>query len=344
MVVLATAAAGLGARTLDEWRSALPALSNPNDEVAGSDPTPELFVVPPGASAATVAVALERAGLIRSGRAFRTQAEARGLDGRLGAGEYELRQTMTVSEILDVLAASRTRQGGLTTIPEGWRAEEVATYLDARGIVDRESFLRVVAGDGTDVRFPPGATSFEGYLFPDSYALPPHASADDILRLMVGQFDSKVDASLRARAAENGLSPHGMVTLASIIEREAMVSDERRQIAAVFHNRLDLGMPLQADPTIQYALVPFGQMGPDLDYWRRDLTALNLRTPSPYNTYQTTGLPPGPICSPGLASLQAAADPTHDPWLYFVAMGDGTHLFARTLDEHLRNVARAEAN
>jgi UPF0755 protein len=282
-------------------------------------------------------------GLIRSARAFRLRVELRGMERLLRTGDYQLRRSMNLDEILATLTAGR---GGptadLVTIPEGWRAEEVAELLEARGIVAAPTFMELVVAGPADGAppLPPGATSFEGYLFPDSYDFGHNPTPESVLRTLVGQFDRRVDAGIRSTAAAHGLSVHGLITLASIVEREAMEPDEREDIAAVYHNRLDRGMPLQADPTVQYALLPFGTLAPDALYWRRDLGADDLTVDSPYNTYRVSGLTPGPICNPGLAAIRAAAEPADSPWLYFVARGDGSHLFARTLDEHLRNVAR----
>jgi UPF0755 protein len=136
------------------------------------------------------------------------------------------------------------------------------------------------------------------------------------------------------------MTVHELVTLASIIEREAVEPEERPKVSAVLHNRLDLGMPLEADPTVQYALLPFGSLSAPSGFWKAPLSSQDLQVGSSYNTYQRDGLPPGPICSPGLAALQAAANPAEGPWLYFFAKGDGSHLFATTLDEHLQNIAR----
>jgi UPF0755 protein len=266
------------------------------------------------------------------------------VSGQLHVGEYELSRSMTVSEIVGVLVAGRTRPGGRVTIPEGWRAEQIATALDTAGVVDGTEFMDAVAGRHAvpGLPLPTGAKSFEGYLFPDTYEFGQEASVDDVLRRLVEQFDRKVGPAVRARAADQGMNVHEMVTLGSIVEREAVVADERPDIAAVYRNRLARGMMLQADPTTQYALVPFGVLGLEGTYWKRTLSAEDLRVDSRYNTYQVAGLPPGPICNPGLASIEAAASPSASSWLYFVARGDGTHLFAQTLDEHLRNIARVE--
>lgn len=312
-----------------------------DDRPASDDPSPVVFVVRPDASAAAIGEDLERRRIIRSATAFRVHAELRGVGGRLGVGEYELRRNMGVGEILDALAAGRVRRG-LVTIPEGWRAEEIAQHLEASGVADASAFMRVVSAvePGALVPLPPGALSFEGYLFPESYDFGQRPAPEAVLRTLIGEFERRVDGGLRARAEERGLSVHQLVTLASIVEREGGRPEERARISAVFHNRLVRRMPLQADPTAQYALVPFGTLL-DRPYWKRELSSADLAVDSPYNTYRAAGLPPGPISNPGLDSIRAAAEPADGPWLYFVARGDGSHLFAETLSEHLQNVARA---
>jgi len=281
-------------------------------------------------------------GLIRSATVFRIQVELRGAASRLAVGEYELRRNMSAGAIVETLVLGHTRRTGLVTIPEGWRAEEIAQYLDASGVVSAEDFMEVVAGRGGPEAptLPPGASSFEGYLFPESYEFGRDVPAEAVLRRFLAEFDRRVDQDVRGMAAHRGLSLHELVTLASIVEREASQPDERGEIAAVFDNRLERGMLLQADPTIQYALVPFGTLAPGTTYWKRELSFEDLQLGSPYNTYGTAGLPPGPIANPGLAALEAVANAPARPWLYFVARADGSHLFAETLDGHNQNVAR----
>lgn len=299
--------------------------------------------MPAGSTTRAIAEDLERAGLVRSAVAFRWRAELRRLDDRLAAGRYELRRSMSVGEILTALAAGASSTRVFVTIPEGWRAEEIARHLEANGVVSAAEFLDMVAGRRpvADLPLPEGAATYEGYLFPDTYdfgrAVPPEA----VLRRLVRQFHSEVDEGVRTRGAARGLSAHELVTLASIIEREAVQPAERPLISAVYHNRLARGMPLQADPTTQYALVPFGAAPGGVGYWKGPLDPEDLMVDSAYNTYRVTGLPPGPICNPGMASIEAAAGPVQEPWLYFVAREDGSHVFARTMDEHLQNVVRA---
>lgn len=252
---------------------------------------------------------------------------------------------MSAGEIVETLALGHTRRTGLVTIPEGWRAEEIAQYLEASGVVSAEDFIDVVEGRGGPEAptLPSGATSFEGYLFPESYEFGRDVPAETVLRRFLAEFDRRVEQDVRAMASDRGLSVHELVTLASIVEREASQPDERGEIAAVFDNRLDRGMPLQADPTVQYALVPFGTVTPNTAYWKRELTIEDLQLDSPYNTYRATGLPPGPISNPGLAAIEAVANAPPRRWLYFVARADGSHLFAETLDGHNQNVARVRA-
>ncbi|MEA2639885.1 MAG: hypothetical protein QOF51_1279 [Chloroflexota bacterium] len=334
-------AAIVGAGAIGRWTQTLSAV---DDRPVSDDPTAVRFTVEPGASGADVGNKLEQAGLVRSGRAFRLAAEVRGVGARIRAGEYELRRNMNLSEVLNALTSGSTLVGGLVTIPEGWRAEEIALLLQDRGVVDGRAFLDVVAGHGGQnaPALPEGASSFEGYLFPDTYAFGRNTPPEEVVRTFVRRFDEKLSTTARAQAAANGFSLHGLVTLASIVEREAAQPAERPLIAAVYNNRLELGMRLQADPTVQYALVPPSTLDSQHTYWKRDLSAGDLATTSPFNTYTNFGLPPAPICDPGLAALEAAANPADGSWLYFVAQGDGSHLFASTLAQHLDNIARID--
>jgi UPF0755 protein len=186
----------------------------------------------------------------------------------------------------------------------------------------------------------PAGASLEGYLFPDTYYFDPHVTSHDIIDRLLRTFDQRFSADLRDAAQKQNLTVHQAVTLASIVEREAQVPDERPLIAAVYLNRLRLGMPLQADPTVQYALAADPQSVAKYGWWKRDLTLDDLHFKSPFNTYQNPGLPPGPIANPGLASIRAVANPANVKYLYFVAKGDGSHAFAETLDEHNRNVQK----
>jgi UPF0755 protein len=185
---------------------------------------------------------------------------------------------------------------------------------------------------------PDATRSLEGFLSPNTYRFMPDATAQDVIAAMLADFTTRFDQSYRDRARELGLTPYEVVIIASIVEREAVVAEERPTIAAVFLNRVRLGMRLEADPTVQYAI---GYQEAEGRWWKTPLLLSDLRdTDSPYNTYMYAGLPPGPICSPGFAAIEAVLWPEDVDYLYFVARGDGSHAFSRTFDEHLRNVAR----
>jgi UPF0755 protein len=252
------------------------------------------------------------------------------------AGDYELTADMRPSEILGRLQQGVTR-GDRLVIPEGWRSAQIADMLARDGLTSRQAFLEATNRVNMDSSFNrPAGMAIEGYLFPDTYYVAKGASAADITDMMVRNFEKRFDYGLRQRAIERKLAVHQVVTMASIVEREAMIASERPAIAGVYFNRLSVGMPLQADPTVQYALA--GVDPSPGEYWKKELTLEDLKTDSPYNTYIKKGLPPGPICNPGLASLQAALNPASHDFLFFVARPDGSHIFTRTYEEHLKNV------
>ena len=311
---------------------------------AGDDPTPITFVVRPGETAASVAQRLQQQGLIKDARLFRAYLRAEGLDAGLEAGEYTLRATMTMAEIARVLQHGRVEERSIT-IPEGLRLEEVASLVAVKAGLDPNAFLQLARSGDFDYDFlrdrPAGAT-LEGYLFPDTYRLPEGATAEDLIRRMLDNFDAKVTPAMRAQAAQRGMTLYEVVTLASIVEREAVLPEERPLIASVYLNRLALGMKLDADPTVQYAL----GYQPEQGTWWPVLTLEDYQgVDSPYNTYKYGGLPPGPIASPGLASIQAVLEPAESDYLYFLRdceADDGRHLFARTEEEHYANYARCQ--
>ncbi len=325
---------------LDLARANLTGLDGP----VSSDATPVVFEVRSGESAAEIGSALEHDGLIRSARVFRLLVERDGLGGRLAAGEYELSPAMSTPEVIAVLASGRVRHGPRLTVPEGWRAEEIAWKLDTLLPGRGQEFLAAVYDESLAQQLGHGpAASLEGYLFPDTYELSRDQDVRALVRKMVKEFDHHFDAAQRDAAAALGLTVPEAVTLASIVEREAVWPEERPMIAAVYLNRLDAGMRLQADPTVQYAIAKAGVPAPGAALWSSELSAQDLDVPSPYNTYRQAGLPPGPICNPGQASLQAVVHPAASDALYFVARGDGSHVFARTLDEHLNNIRQYQS-
>jgi UPF0755 protein len=312
---------------------------------AGTAQEPQLFVIEPGETAGDVAQKLVVMGLLGDTELFVNYLLYFGLDGRLVAGQYMLDPQATIVELAETISRSGAQVVELNFLP-GWRAEEMSEYLRVTtpAQISADSFLDIVQRQRPIPLSPytflanlPADASLEGYLFPGAYPTMPTADAETLVTMMLESFDQQVSPAMRQGFGSQGLSLHEAVTLASIVEREAVVDEERPLIAAVFLNRLRAGMPLQADATVQYAI------GRPAAWWKVPLEAADLQTPSPYNTYQVAGLPPGPIATPGLASLQAVAAPAETAFLFFVVdclAGDGRHLFSENYDEHLRYVQR----
>lgn len=314
------------------------------------DPTPVTFTVSPGETAGQIAQRLESEGLIRDANVFRALLRVQGVDTQLEAGDHQLRRNMSMDEIMAVLQDGRPPAVTLT-VPEGWRVEQIAGLVEEKGLADAAELVELArtradfapsAGSGRRYDFlsdrPEGVTSLEGYLFPDTYEFESDARAADVIDRMLATFGQRFTSEMREQAEAQGLSIHEAVTLASIVEREARLPEERAIIASVFHNRLKGGMHLNADPTVQYAL---GYQKDTGQWWKQPLHLADLEYDSPYNTYIHVGLPPAPICNPGLAALQAAVNPAETDYYYFVAndvAGDGSHIFAETLEEHKANV------
>jgi UPF0755 protein len=292
----------------------------------------ERFVdIAPGSSSRTIGNRLIESGVVADSVTYRIALWLSGDARRLKAGEYRFDRPMTPLEVIRKIARGEVYTITIT-FPEGLTIEEMAKVFEARGLGDASSF-RAAARDGSlAADFDPGATDLEGYLFPDTYLVPRRTGAGALVREMVGQFAKELP-SLRNAADGRGLSVRQLVTLASIVEKETGRSEERPVVASVYVNRLKRGMGLQCDPTVIYALARVGRYTGNL---RRD----DLEFDSPYNTYRYRGLPPGPIASPGKASLEAAGHPADTTFLYFVSRNDGSHEFARTLNEHNRNVLR----
>jgi len=284
--------------------------------------------IPAGSDLRQIARTLADAGVITSPRAFVLAARIAGMDRRLQPGDYRLDPGMSFPSLLRALLEGRGRIAAVT-IPEGWRIEQIADRLAASGVCGRDDFLPATRDRSLLAELAIPGPSAEGFLFPETYALQLPTDAVDVIRAMHRQFE-KVWGELTVGAPPRALSALAAVTLASIVERETAVPEERPLVAAVFLNRLRLGMPLQADPTVIYGMDAF-----DGDIRRRDLTAAN-----PYNTYVIRGLPPGPIANPGRASLAAVLAPAPVDFLYFVARNDGTHQFSRSLAEHNQAVQR----
>lgn len=295
---------------------------------AGTGGRRALVSITAGSDVRQIARTLADARVIDSQRAFILAARITGFDRRLQPGDYQFDPGLSFPALLRALHYGRGRTAAVT-IPEGWRIEQIADRLAAAGVCAHDDFLPATRDRSLLAELAIPGPSAEGFLFPETYALPLPAEPAEVIRTMHRQF-AKVWGELLAVAPPPRLSPLATVTLASIVERETTAPEERPLVAAVFLNRLRLGMPLQADPTVIYGIDAF-----DGNIRRRDLTAAN-----PYNTYVIRGLPPGPIANPGRASLAAVLAPAPVDFLYFVARNDGTHQFSRSLAEHNRAVQR----
>jgi UPF0755 protein len=290
---------------------------------------------------------LQAAGLIDDPQLFVNYVHYYGLDNRLEAGDFQFNGRLTIPELALHLTNAVARDIELRFL-EGWRLEEMANYLAVTtpAQIDSNQFLAIATRQAPfdlspyRLHLPDGAT-LEGYLFPDTYRVPADADARYLVALMLRNFDERMTPALRQGFGAQGLSLHEAVTLASIVEREAVVAEERPLIAQVFLNRLAIGMKLQADPTTQYAV---GYQESSNSWWKSGLTLADLQLQSPYNTYFAEGLPPGPIANPSLSSLQAVAEPATADYLFFVADcapgANGRHLFSMTFEEHQAYVAQ----
>ncbi len=253
-------------------------------------------------------------------------------DERFKAGEYFIAPPLAVKDALLLIFGGRIHLEPVT-IPEGLTGQEMAALLRPGDADGAAAFLRACLDVGPIADLDPRARDLEGYLFPNTYRMPRQVAESDLVAAMVAEFRTVFDEEHRRRAAELGMSVRDVVTLASLIEEETALPDERPLVSAVFHNRLKIGMKLDCDPTIAYALKREGR------YTGR-LLFRDLKLDSPYNTYLHAGLPPGPISNPGRSSIDAALHPAPAGFLYFVAKGDGSHTFSRTLGEHLDAVKK----
>jgi UPF0755 protein len=347
----ATACSTAGERVLETYLST-------NEELltqpASVDSRPVRFVVEPGTPARAIGQQLRNAGLITDDLLFEAYVRVNGLAAELEAGTFILSPDMTMLEIVEILQQAEATSVTVT-IPEGWRLEQVAEYLAQAEIFtnaeeDASAYQsQAMTGDlaGLDVAaYPflqerPAGTGLEGYLFPDTYEIPAAgALPTDVLARQLDTFAQRV-IPLYEQAVMSGTTEmdlYSVLTLASIVEREAVVPEERPAIAGVYLNRLANGIALEADPTVQYAMGYQAETG---QWWKTPVFLEEYSSVvSPYNTYLNAGLPPGPIASPGLSSIQAVLAPEVHDYLYFVAIPDGTgrHVFAETFEEHVANV------
>ena len=306
--------------------------------------TPEQNVieiaVDEGMSPQDIGERLEDAAVIDSATQFNVLVALLGYEGMLQAGDYEFQPgTPALTSVYRIRRGETSTRA--VTVVEGWRQEEIADAVARQGI-SRDEFLAEAHVRNFDLALLQRVgknETLEGYLFPATYPVRKDDTAISMLDKMLSAFDVSVGAEIRAAAESAGLSLHEVVTIASIIEQEAQVAEERPIMAQVFLSRLRQGIPLEADPTVQYAIATPASIRL-FGYWKQELTRADLETDSPYNTYANEGLPPGPIGSPGLDAISAVVHPSTTNYLYFMAKGDGSHAFASTLDEHLDNVEK----
>jgi len=294
---------------------------------------PEKITITPGKTAAKLAEELQERHLIRSAWAFRYLARAEQSDFKLYVGDYQLAPTMAPAEMIQRLIVSSVGlETNRVTIPEGYSTEQIINLLVQKGLGSQEEYTKVVTEDEFPYSFlkdaPKGIHRLEGYLFPNTYDIAVKTTPHAVIDLLLQQFEKEITPDVQKQLGINNLSVHQWVTMASLIEKEAVTEADRPLIASVIMNRMKIKMPLQIDATIQFLL---GTPKPKLFY--KDLEIV-----SPYNTYLNVGLPPGPIASPGHASLQAVLNPAQTDFRYYVAKKDGSHEFAKTYAEHLNNI------
>ncbi len=302
----------------------------------GTNPTPVKFIVSVGDTADDISRNLQAYGLITDAALFKQLVKYRGVAQNLQAGEYELAATMTMDDI--IVALQRSRQNEVrVTVREGWRLEQIAEVLSSNGVSTYDALLKVMRTGKFDAGVLSGKAadvSLEGYLYPDTYQMDPRWVAEKVVDLLISTMDSRFTPAMRQQATARGLTIHQVLTIASLVEREAVLASERPHVASVYLNRIARDMALEADATVQYAL---GYDKAQQRWWPQISLDQLRTTQSPYNTYLRRDLPPGPICSPGLASIQAVLQPSKSDDLFYFARGDGSHVFARTFEEHLEN-------
>jgi len=297
------------------------------------------FIVSEGESVQLICSRLERSDLIKDANILRLYLIYTGLDRQIRSGSFKLNPSLNPIEISQVLTDLNKTSIPFSILP-GWRLEEIAASLPTSGLsIDPQEFLRLAYSPSNDLRtkidLPVGA-SLEGYLYPDIYQVSRDINLQSLLEQILVRFKSSIPTELRSELSTKGVSLHEAVTMASIIQREAIIGEERPLIASVFYNRIEAGMYLETDPTVQYSL---GYQVISNTWWKSPLFYKDLEVDSPYNTYQHPGLPPGPISNPDISSLMAVGYPAQTSYFYFRAKCDGSqlHNFANTFEEHLAN-------
>ncbi len=310
-------------------------LSFLNRPMNRDDNTYKIVTIEEGSSTAQIADTLQEEEIIDGTTSYKILSKLWRYDGKYKSGQYSLSPSMSKSDIAKTII-SGISAGTMVTIPEGYTINEVADTLAEQGLVDRDDFIETLHSDVFDAQFPflqdaqKGNNHLEGYLTPETYSIPKDATSEEIITMMLSQFDSIFTEEDKKKAEELGYTPNEIVIIASLIEREAQVDEDRATIASVIYNRLDKGMKLQIDATIQYVLGGH----------KETVTIADTKMDSPYNTYLNDGLPPGPICSPGRESIEAALNPEKTDYLYYVVSEklDGTHNFSTNYEDFQKDV------
>ncbi len=291
-------------------------------------PKPVRLDILPGQGAWEISKILQKTGVIAHAGTFIAIAALTGKAKHMQAGAYVFEGNHVPLDIMNILFRGKTQQYRIT-IPEGYTIYQIGDVISKTGLLPKDRFVTSTRSKQTTDFFAVRALSMEGFLFPDTYYLAPHMTPLEIMAKMIERFRGVYTPLMEQRSKALGMSKLEVITLASLIEKEAYTTSEKPLISSVFHNRMILGMRLQSDPTAVYDIDGFtGKVGPD-----------DLLRESPYNTYRHGGLPPGPICNPGLDSIKAALWPAKTDYLYFVSKGDGTHVFSHTLYEHNRAIS-----
>jgi UPF0755 protein len=298
-----------------------------------------VITIKKGMNLKRISTMLEEEGIIKNRHFFIGMATLLGKKAEIKAGEYEFQTRMLPLEVLDILIKGQVKRH-LVTIPEGHTLSQIAQYLEELSVVEKDAFLQMASSpvfiaslglthltpnqNGSVITQDMPPPTLEGYLFPETYHLIKEMAPEEVIRIMVHQFKKIFGPELQTKASQMGISQREVVILASIIEKETPLSEEKPLISAVFHNRLKMKIPLQSDPTVIYGIRNFNG----------NLTRQDLQHLTPYNTYLISGLPPTPICNPGKESILAALSPAPVPYLYFVSKNDGSHFFSSNIEEH----------
>lgn len=297
------------------------------------------FNIEPGSNLTQIAIILEENKIIKSANSFRIYSRLFADSSKFKAGQYSVDRPIDFKEITELLSKGQNQTKGVkVTIPEGFVITQVATLMESKELGNKSEFLELAKKGDFDYEFlkldlePSIKYKLEGFMYPDTYFFHEDATSEEIIKILLDTFKNKVWEKLKTASNKNGLDYNQLLTLASIVEKEAVKDDERAKIAAVFFNRLKIDMSLQSCATVQYAL--------NREKFSTTVTFEETRLESPYNTYKYAGLPPGPICNPGIKSIEAVLKPDTNKYLFFVAKGDGSHYFSLTYDEHLNAIQK----